>query len=225
MGGGDGLVREGDLAETGLPRHPLQHGLRAGIGLVVIVDEAHRTAHHDGGDFLAGEGFRLLLEVPQEDLDDMGKRHLAATEAGLLVDQGRAQDRLQRAHQPPFGLLDIGRDGRIAQQHAPLGLVVEEHRARHQRVVRLDRRQLGHALAHDADRRVRRSEIQSARDHDGPREARRGCHLLRCATRCQTVSFRLAPARWSATRRSRRGRPNGSCASRPWRRPRTSRRP
>ena len=226
MGGGDRLVGEGDLAEAGLPRHPLQHGLRARIGLVVVVDEAHRPAHARRTSISRpAKASRLLLEVPDEDLDDMGERHLAAAEAGLLVDQGRAQDRLQRAHQPALGLLDIGRDGGIAEQHPALGLVIEEHRAGHQRVVRLDRRQLGHALAHHADRRVRRSEIQSARDHDGPRGRRRGCHLLRCATRCQTVSFRLAPARWTARRRSRRGRPSGSCASRPWRRPRTWRRP
>ena len=194
MGGGDGFVGEGDLAEAGLPRHTLQHGLRARIGLVVVVDKTHRAAHHDGGDLPAGEFFRLGFQVPDEDLDDLGERHLAAAKAGFLVDQGRAQDRLERPHKPALGLLDIGRDGGIAEHDPALGFVIEEHRAGHQRVVRLDRRQLGHAVAHHADRRVRRSEIQSAREHVDPLEARRGCHLLRCATRCQTVSFRLAPA-------------------------------
>lgn len=225
MGGRNGFVGKGDIAEASLARHALQHFLRARIRPVVVVDEAHRAPHHDRGDLLAGERLGLLLEVLQKDLDHLGERHLAAAETGLLVDQGRTQDGLQRPHQATLGVIDIGRDGGLAQQHPALGLLVEEDRAREQRIVALDGRQHRDAVAHNADRRIRRAEIKSAGGHHSPLGSRRGCHLLRCAVRCQIVSFRLAHARWRVRRRSRRGRPSASCASRPWRRPRTWRRP
>src|SRR5471032_73330 len=58
-----------DVAEAGAPRDGFELLLRAGIGLVVVVDEAHRAAVHDGGDLVARKGLGLLLEVAHEDLD------------------------------------------------------------------------------------------------------------------------------------------------------------
>ena len=63
---------------------------------------------HDRRDLLPGEGFRLVFQMPHEHLDDLRERHLAASDTGLLLDQRRAEDRLQRTHQPAVGLPDIG---------------------------------------------------------------------------------------------------------------------
>ncbi len=63
--------------------------MRTGIGLVVVVDEAHRGRPITTEAILAAREFlRLGFQVPNEDLDDMGEWHLATAEARLLVDQG-----------------------------------------------------------------------------------------------------------------------------------------
>ncbi len=113
----DRLIDEGDVAKPARRAMSFQHHLSPRVRLVVVV-EAHRPAMHDGGDLAAGEGFGLVLEVPHEDLDDFPQGNLAAAEAGLVVDQRGAQDRLQRTHQSAFGLADIGRDRFVAEQHA-----------------------------------------------------------------------------------------------------------
>ena len=175
--------------------------LRPRIGRVVVVDEAHRPAVHDGRDLLPGEGFGLVLQMPHEDLDDFGERHLAAAQAGLLVDQGRAQDRLERAHQPAFGLADIGRDGLVAEQHPAFGLVVEEHRARHQRAACLRCGASAAALSRAtpmAEFDVPKSSPQAIISVPFRREG--DLIYYDAPRRCQSVSFRLFYARYRDVR-------------------------
>jgi hypothetical protein len=128
--------------------------------------------------------------VPHEHLDNVAQRQLAVCQGSFLVDQGGAQDRLQRPHQATLGLAGMGGDRLGAEQHAPI-LVVEEHRAGHQRPAVFDWRKHGGMTTRHPDCRVRCAEIQSAGDHGCPLQARRGSHLLDSAGRCQTVCFCL----------------------------------
>ena len=116
---------------------------------------------------MAREGLGLLFEMPHEQLDHPGERHLATAQHSLLLDQRRAEDGLQRAHQPPLGLADIGRDRRVAEQReaalaADRRFVVEEHGARHQGAGAFERGEGRDAVPAHADRGVRRAEIDAA---------------------------------------------------------------
>ena len=133
--------------------------LRLGIGGIVAVDEAHGPAMDHGAHLLAQEGLGRDLEMAHEHLHDIGQRDLAPPQRRGLLDQGRAQDRLQRPEQPAVGLLDIGGDGIGAEAHAIAILILEEDRAGNQRALALHRRQgRGVALQH-TDGGVRGSEI------------------------------------------------------------------
>ena len=70
VGRRDGLIHERDVAKAHPSGNGLEHLLRPRICRVVVVDEAHRPAVHDGRDLLAGEGFGLVFQMPHEDLDD-----------------------------------------------------------------------------------------------------------------------------------------------------------
>ena len=65
---------------------------------------------HDLVDRGACKFFGLALQMPDEELDDLRQRDAAPPDRRLLVHQRGAEDRLQRAHQPPVMLLDIGVD-------------------------------------------------------------------------------------------------------------------
>ena len=54
MGRRDGFIDEGDIAKPHPPGNVLQHLLRTRIGPVVVIDEAHRPAVHDGRDLPPG---------------------------------------------------------------------------------------------------------------------------------------------------------------------------
>ena len=80
VGGRDGFVHERHVAEaTSLRQWPPAYlPAPAAIGPGLVIDEAHRSAVHDGSDLLPGERFGLVFQMAHEDLDDFGERHLAA---------------------------------------------------------------------------------------------------------------------------------------------------
>ena len=99
------------------------------------------AADDDGGHLLAQEGLGRDLEMAHEHLDDIGEGDLAPAQRRGLLDQGRAQDRLQRPEQAAVGLLDIGGNGLGAEAHAIAILILEEDGARDERALALHRRQ------------------------------------------------------------------------------------
>src|SRR6185312_15800489 len=97
----------------------------------------------------------------------------------------------------PLGLAHVRRNTLGAEEDASPGLVVEEHRARDQRRIPLDRRKRGPSVADHPDRRVRGAEIKSTGVHwEAPIEHERGSHLVRYFAICQTVLFPLESATW-----------------------------
>ena len=70
MGRRDRLVHERDVAKAHPSGNGFEHRLGARVRRVVVIDEAHRPAVHDGRDLPAGEGFGLVLQMAHEDLDD-----------------------------------------------------------------------------------------------------------------------------------------------------------
>ena len=164
----DRLVDEPHIAEAHALCDRLEHALRLGIGLVVTVDKANRTAVHDGIDFSADIVLRLRLQVPDKQLHNISQRDLSTSERRRLVDQWRAEDRLQRAHQTPLGIAQVGRYTFGAEKDAPPGFVVEEHGTRDQRRIPLDRREHGPSVADHPDRGVRGAEIKSTGIHGKP---------------------------------------------------------
>ncbi|PAM96773.1 hypothetical protein B4N84_00495, partial [Flavobacterium sp. IR1] len=86
-------------------------------------------------------------------------------ECGLLVDQRRAEDRLQRAHQAPVVLADIGVNGAGTEQYVALALVVEEDGGWDQCLATLNRCERRRVAAHHADGRVGGAEVEAAGGH------------------------------------------------------------
>jgi hypothetical protein len=103
--------------------------------------------------------------VPDKQLHDIGQRDLSTSERRRLVDQWRAQDRLERAHQASLDMAHVRRYALGAEKDASPGFVVEEHGARDQRRIPLDRRKHGPPVADHPDRRVRGAEIKSTDIH------------------------------------------------------------
>jgi hypothetical protein len=174
---GQRLVDEGDLAEADAMGDVAKHLLRLGIGGIVAIDEAHRPAMDDGAHLLAQEGLGRDLEMAHEHLHDIGQRDLASPQRRGLLDQRRAQDRLQRPEQPAVGLLDISRDGIGAEAHAIAILILEVDGTGNERALALHRRQRRGVSPEHADGRVRGPEIKSAGNHDRPFQAMEGHHI------------------------------------------------
>ena len=81
-----------------------------------------------------------------------------------LVDQRRAKDRFEAAHQSPGVTLDISLYCTTADMDAGVGPV--EDCAWNRDVIALERSQHGNIVDDGAKRRVRRPEIQTANRHD-----------------------------------------------------------
>ena len=84
-------------------------------------------------------------------LDHFGQCDALVADGRLVVHQRGAEDRFQRSHQAAVMLGDIGVDGIPPEPHPAEFLEIEEDGGRDQRIGALDRRQHGHAVAHDAE--------------------------------------------------------------------------
>ena len=138
-----------------------QLALGAPVGLVVMIDEAHRTAEHDALDRVAGLVLDQRLQVPHEQADDVAQRHALALDQGGVVDQRRAEHALERAQQPAFGPLDIVPDA-VAAEARLVRFVIVEDRAGQGDAVALQLAQRKAVAGGDADRRVGGAEVEPA---------------------------------------------------------------
>ena len=142
--GGDRLVLKVHLGKADRACGRFEGGLRPGVARGVVVDEEHRPAEHGLRDRCA----QVRLGMPLQLLQVAGQHlavadRMAGADIGALVEQGRAEDALHRAHQAALDTLDIGRQ-RGAPIQASGGLVRRqafddvEHRGRHGRVAGFD---------------------------------------------------------------------------------------
>ena len=160
-GGGDRLELELDVAEAAPERRRLELPLRLAVGGGIAVDEVDRPAEHDVVDRPADMGLEALLEIEEERADDVGEGDRMGLDAGLFLDQRRAQHAFQRAQQPAFDIVGIAGDRGAAETGAVV-LEIEEDGARHRHLAILQRDQPRPSVVDEADRRIGRAKVDPA---------------------------------------------------------------
>ncbi|MNO68542.1 hypothetical protein D3C76_593800 [compost metagenome] len=128
-GRGDRFVLERHFAEADLPGH-LDQGVGSfPVGLLVVIDEEHRAAQHDGIELAPGSRLATLLQLAEEQPEQVLERQRAAQHGGFALQQAGAQQALQRAHQAAFVAFQVFVQGQAAVHRAAF-LDVEEHHRR-----------------------------------------------------------------------------------------------
>ncbi|VTQ31191.1 Uncharacterised protein [Pseudomonas putida] len=127
-GRGNRLVLERHVLEADFARHFGQGVLGLLVGSRVFVDEEHRAAQHHLVEFTASGRLSALLELADEHAQQVLERQGAAQHAGVVLDQLRAQQAFQRAHQAAFVAFQVLVQRQAAIHRAPLFDIEEHHR-------------------------------------------------------------------------------------------------
>jgi hypothetical protein len=159
--GGDGLQLERHFGKPGIQRRLAQRLLRLLVTIGIPVHEVHRAPHHHPARHAAQPVACLLRQHAQEEADDVLVTHQLVVHRRLVLKQRTAQQAFERAHQTPFGPLQVLRH-RIAPEVGCVVLRVEEQRRRQRRCRPLERhharRPASHAHCHG---RVGRAEVDA----------------------------------------------------------------
>ena len=127
QGGADGLELKAHLAKTHLARDRFQRVLRLAVSAVVGVDEMHRATEHGGLETAPRLCLCPPLEFTDETRQQLAKAQCTSADFGLAVNQARAQQALQRAHQATVVALQI-LGQRITTKVGAVLVGVEKHR-------------------------------------------------------------------------------------------------
>ena len=160
-GGGDRFELEGDIRESRAARDFFQGALGQLVGSGIFIHEKHRAAEHGLREIAAGSLFGALLERADELRQQVAVAQRTPQHLGLAIDQRRAEQALERAHQPAFAAFQVSRQRRAAEMDG-IFLGVEEYRRGQGGLAAFQRQQGSLAGTAPADGGVGRAEVHAA---------------------------------------------------------------
>ncbi|MNL24133.1 hypothetical protein D3C87_1455560 [compost metagenome] len=159
--GSNRLVLERDVLEARRAGNLAQRVLGQLVGLGVFVDKEHRPAQHRLGERGAGGLFGAAFQFADEMGQQLAEGHGLAHDLGAVVHHRRAEQALERAHQPALVAGQV-----VAQRGAPVAdqrvLCVEEDHRRQRGLAIFQRQQHRLVGAQPAYRGVGGAEVETA---------------------------------------------------------------
>ena len=191
----------GESTARDLARHFGQGVLGLLVGGRVFVDEEHRTAQHHLLELPPSSGLCAFFQLADEHAQQVLERQGAAQHRGLALEQRRAEQAFQRAHQAPLVAFQVFAQGLAAVDRGAFLGVEEDYRGQGDLAVfQCDQR--FHPGAPPADGGVGGAEVDaqgagvSGVQHGGKvRRKKRPRSLRESARACSTIGS-CAAGRW-----------------------------